>query len=120
MNNLDLSKYQNYVVGEKHSKGEPRTIREEIVVKFMDRLNEDRTQEKNLFRYREWLKEKGLRHSVENINTFAKSKQCYKPLSFAFVARLLVYYNNHDKHILFAQCSDARCFSACFWSKIKK
>lgn len=62
MNNLDLSRFQNLEVGKKSDKGEPRNQREEIVVSFLDRLNEDRTREKNLFRYREWLRKNKLRH----------------------------------------------------------
>ena len=122
MNNLDFSKYEMLQVGVKANKGEPRTQREEIVVEFMNTLNLDRTQEKNLFRYKEWLVKNKLRHSKENINKFAKSKDCYKPLNFPFVSKLLTTYSKdkYDWNILLAQCKQAKSFGACFWSKIKK
>lgn len=78
---MDLSKYQLPARAEK-KKGEPRTQREELLDKFLSRLNTDRV------------------------------KAGYQPLTFPRLARMLKGFSDHQLHTLYRECETGRSFGA--------
>jgi len=127
MNNLDLSRFEQFKINEKPEKGTPRNGREEIIVQFVDAINADRkspeTRELNIKKYVEWLKIKKLPPSYDNGLIFMESRYFLGLFKYKAIASILYrrgYRSQYDLSILLTKCKSARNFAACFWSNLKK
>ena len=127
MNNLDLSRYQTLEVGVKANKGEARNQTEEIINKFVEKINEDRksqeTKEYNIKRWKEWCKVNKQPVTIATALMFKETRYYIGLLDYKAIVGILYkrgYRSNYDRNILLQECLRAKSFSACFWSKIKK